>query len=310
MKIIKLLFIFLFIMKFQYSKAVEIFNIPGGGSLETGWVSNNNVNTNPINQTTYYLLEAGSTSDNIITSVYDISAYTSAYISIDIATFNSGTNNPAKIEISYNGGTSYTQTATTTTPTSSSYINYMINLSTISSQVRIRISNNGSSGRGVRIQNFFVEGILPISNAKISINEVSQGGTSGSPDYVELVAVGSPCTNIDIRDWILDEGVKNIDAWLIADGNSGVINTCAQVPNTADLTVSKCINPLTVNGPVVTNRLLLHRTNGSGGGVPATLEEPAEIFRNRGDSYLWAWNYVKGSNNLTSTKQTELPPRF
>lgn len=147
--------------------------------------------------------------------------------------------------------------------------------------------------------------IIIVATGKVTIKSDINYTTDSLASIDDIPQVIIVAKDIDI-----DEGVKNIDAWLIADGNSGVINTCAQVPNTADLTVSKCINPLTVNGPVVTNRLLLHRTNGSGGGVPATLEEPAEIFRNRGDSYLWAWNYVKGSNNLTSTKQTELPPRF
>jgi hypothetical protein len=72
--------------------------------------------------TSYYLVDAGATSDIITTATYDLSAYSSATLDLDVATFGSGSNNPAKIEISYNGGTSYTQVVTSATPTSSTYI--------------------------------------------------------------------------------------------------------------------------------------------------------------------------------------------
>ena len=134
-----------------------IFSSAGGGTFPGGWTSANNVTTTAIDQGTYYLVEAGAPSDIIITASYDLSAYSSASLSLDVATFGSGGNNSAKVEISYNGGTTYTQTATTATPTSSSYLSSSVALSgALTTTVRIRISNNGSAGRGVRLRNLLL----------------------------------------------------------------------------------------------------------------------------------------------------------
>src|SRR5690606_38373920 len=95
--------------------------------------------------------------DIITTSSYDLSSYASASLAIRVATFGSNANNPAKIEISYDGGSTYTQTTTTATPTSTSYIDGgPISLNSISNQVVIRISNNGTAGKGVRLQNIIL----------------------------------------------------------------------------------------------------------------------------------------------------------
>ena len=104
------------------------------------------------------------------------------------------------------------------------------------------------------------------------------------------------------------EGVKQVDAWVIANSQSGTINTCSprQSPGQR-LTTSICSEQLRVNGPVVTNKLLLHRTAGSTDGDPGA---PAEVFSNSGDSYLWALNYSRSLSTMTTTYQTELPPRY
>ena len=59
----------------------EIFNQSGGGTV-SGWTFTNNVTTNVIDQTSYWLVEAGNPSDIITTSSYDLSAYTSATFSL------------------------------------------------------------------------------------------------------------------------------------------------------------------------------------------------------------------------------------
>src|SRR5690606_26847013 len=126
----------------------DIFNYDGGGVAPTDWTFVNNISTNEIDRGSYWLVEAGNPSDQIITASYDLSNYSNVNFSIRVATFGSGGNNPAKIEISYDGGSTYTQTATTSTPTNSSYIDgESITLNSVSSQVKIRISNNGTSGK-------------------------------------------------------------------------------------------------------------------------------------------------------------------
>lgn len=104
--------------------------------------------------------------------------------------------------------------------------------------------------------------------------------------------------NINVRD-----GVDHIDAWLVA---SGVINTCYNLAG--NLTSGKCNARLEVNGPVVTNRLILNRTAGSDTGELSG--DPAERFNLRPDAFLWASLQARGSNKAQTVYSTELPPRF
>ena len=130
----------------------EIFNHAGGGAAPSGWTFENNNTTNDIDRTTYWLVETNPT-DIITTASYDLSSYTSAVFNVDVASFGNGNFNSAKIEISYDGGSNFTQTETTTT-TSTSYIaGGPINLNSVSASVVLKISNNGATGRGVRLQN-------------------------------------------------------------------------------------------------------------------------------------------------------------
>lgn len=165
-----------------------IFDVAGGGSLPSGWIGTNNVGL-PIDQGSYYLVEAGSPSDIITTSIYDLSSYTFVTFTLDGATYGSGANNPAKIEISFDGGSTYTQTETSATPTSSSYIaGGSFNLSTTTSQVRFRISNNGISGRGVRLRNLKLVSNPPTNS--LVITGVYDGPLSGgTPKGIELYVI-------------------------------------------------------------------------------------------------------------------------
>jgi len=138
-----------------------IFSVSGGGTLPSGWTSENNVATNPIDKSTYYLLDAGNPSDRIITTIYDLSAYNEVVLNVDVATYGSGTAYPMKIEFSTNGGTSWSATTyVTATPSSSTYITGgpITITQTFSSTTKFRFSNNGTSGRGVRIQNLIMTG--------------------------------------------------------------------------------------------------------------------------------------------------------
>lgn len=161
----------------------EIFNAAGGGAYPSvGWSDVNNVTTNNIDRTSYYLVDAGAPSDIITTDVYDLSSYGSATLTLDVASFGSGTHNEAKIEISFDGGSTFTQTETSTTTTGSSYIaGGSFALSTITNQVQIRISNNGVSGRGVRLRNIKLVALGTLPSLTISAPAdmtVFTGGTT------------------------------------------------------------------------------------------------------------------------------------
>ncbi len=132
-----------------------------------------------------------------------------------------------------------------------------------------------------------------------------QGDISYTSD--PLSSIGDiPQVIIIAKNIEIDPGVQHIDAWLVADFRSGMLNTCDIAP-AQTLTTKICNQQLTVNGPVVTNKLLLNRTFGSDESDPG---DPAEIFDNNGVAYLWAQNYLQNNGSLTTTYQTELPPRF
>lgn len=102
--------------------------------------------------------------------------------------------------------------------------------------------------------------------------------------------------------------VNQVDAWLVARGSSGVLNTCSDVSDTAALTAGICDEQLTINGPVVAQKLLLRRTAGSGSGQDSGV--PAETFNLRPDSYLWAVNLSTEAGRVQTVYSKELPPRF
>ena len=126
----------------------------------------------------------------------------------------------------------------------------------------------------------------------ITYSDAALGSASTIPQVVIIAA------NINIQD-----NVSRVDSWLVA---SSVINTCSNF--TGNLTSGKCGGLLEVNGPVITGRLLLNRTAGSG--VGAASGDPAERFNLRPDAYLWALLQARGSNKAQTVYTKELPPRF
>lgn len=178
-----------------------IFNAAGGGAYPAGgWTDSNVITTNLIDRTTYYLLETSAAgTDMITTSSYDLSSYSSATISLNVATFGTGTNYPAKVEISFDGGATYPQTFTTATPTSTTYVvGTPVALSSISNQVKFRFTNNGTgtAGKGVRIQAIKLDALG--TNPDINIT-APIGGTIFSPETTSV--------NVDLQ--VLNFNVAN-----------------------------------------------------------------------------------------------------
>jgi len=118
-------------------------------------------------------------------------------------------------------------------------------------------------------------------------------------DIPQLVIIAKSIT--------INSNVTNVDAWLIAYNKTtrdGFIKTCNIVGNTID----KCNQKLTINGPVMTDKLYLYRTAGSGAGVDGGV--PAEVINLRADAYLWAYNRISGRGKIQTVYTKELPPRF
>ncbi len=121
-----------------------------------------------------------------------------------------------------------------------------------------------------------------------------------------------PQVVIIARNITINESVENVDSWLIAPGTysggtraNGVIRTCNRP--IAQISQDVCNNKLTVNGPVVANKLVMLRTFGATGANPG---EPAEVFNLRADSYIWALRQGESSGKITTVSTKELPPRY
>jgi len=162
-------------------------------------------------------------------------------------------------------------------------------------QVQVRTAGNLTitggnipAGRSVVI---LATGTVTITG-NITYTDASLSSLRDIPQVVIMAA------NINIHD-----NVGRVDAWLVTNGT---INTCSNF--TGNLTAEKCNQTLEVNGPVVTNRLLLNRTAGSETGD--TSGDPAERFNLRPDAHLWAQLQSAGSNKAQTVYTVELPPRF
>ncbi len=110
-------------------------------------------------------------------------------------------------------------------------------------------------------------------------------------------------------DITIDQGVKRVDAWLIAQG---VINTCAVngAQNANDVNMKNCNNQLHVRGGTASKGLRLWRTAGSDGTAKDTLANPAEIFNQSADTYLWAQSQSGSVGKIVTTYTKELPVRY
>jgi hypothetical protein len=105
---------------------------------------------------------------------------------------------------------------------------------------------------------------------------------------------------------VINSSVTNVDAWLVAKNteSTGEIDTCEVIGDTSD----KCNLQLTINGPVIANKLDLRRTAGSG--IGAASGDPAEVINLRADAYLWASARAIDGGHIQTVYVTELPPRF
>lgn len=152
----KLIHIMLFVLPMLLHSQTTIFNLTGS-EVPNDWTATNNVTGNAIAKGSYLLLEAGAQSDELISATYDLSAYSSAELNFQLATYGSGTANNATVEISTDGGNSFTSIGTSNTPSSSSYIDSgAMSITSLSATMVIKLTNSGASGRGVRLKNIIL----------------------------------------------------------------------------------------------------------------------------------------------------------
>jgi len=144
----------------------------------------------------------------------------------------------------------------------------------------------------------------PGADVRISNNiKYTSAALTKASDIPQLVIIA--------RNIVIADTVTNVDSWLFAKGTgaNGIVNTCdSPVIEPVKLTSTVCDAPLTINGPVISNHLLLYRTAGSGTG--AASGDPAEVFNLRPDAYMWASTFAGDDSKARTVMTTELPPRF
>lgn len=143
--------------------------------------------------------------------------------------------------------------------------------------------------------------VVIVSSGTITIDANASGNgvryrNVGNTDISSLPQLVLLAENI-----VINNSVTTVDAWL---GARNTIYTCEEpVP----LDSSKCNNPLTINGPVVANEIILKRTSGAGN---TTGNQPAEKFNLRPDSFLRAYADKSAGSQVRTLYQQELPPRY
>lgn len=143
------------------------------------------------------------------------------------------------------------------------------------------------------------------SGASITIKDdltVSNGSYNSVSDIPQILILSDGDVNID-------EGVETIDAWIIA---KGTVNTCSGFnPSDKNLAPSAddCNDELTINGPVVSNKLILPRTYGADPSND-TMSDPAELIDYLPSTILWAYNQSKNNNAPQTVYLKELAPRY
>ncbi len=141
--------------------------------------------------------------------------------------------------------------------------------------------------------------IRSTGNVTINGNITYADGSLSNSNLPQLVIIAR---NIHIA-----QGVTEVNAWLVASGPGGVVNTCGTTNSYTGLSSNLCNAQLRINGPVIAQRLYLRRT---AGGDTGSRNAPAEILNMRPDAYIWAQNYAGGSSSIKTMHIRELPPRF
>ena len=229
----KYLLSLLLIFPFMVYSQTEIFNVAGGGALPADWVGNNNVATNDIDRSSYYLLDSGDPSDELITATYDLSSYNSAELTARIASFGSGDHNTLQVEVSTDGGINFSVVGTSVPTTGSSYIDSgTFFISNLSSTIVIKLTNSGSSGRGVRLQNIILNAFTSDPSITSSVSSIEGlGYVSGNSSLVsESFNVSGLNLTEDITISVPQDFEASLDGTtfsndnIILDGSSGSVS--------------------------------------------------------------------------------------
>ena len=158
-------------------------------------------------------------------------------------------------------------------------------------------------------------GTVPAVNITGNIQIPVDYGEGSSVSDISQVVIAPSSESGEYR-LNIGHAASQVDAWLL--NPNGTVNTCytglptAHVQNTPRAG-SMCNAPLTVNGPVSADNLLLRRDGGKdqSNTPPIAQSIPGENFNLRPDAYIWAAHHVDaGGSKYITTNSVDLPPRY
>ncbi|WP_223032487.1 choice-of-anchor D domain-containing protein [Hanstruepera marina] len=166
------------------------------GLLPTGW---SRTSVNLITSAEGYALFTQTYS--VLTSpIFDLSSYTNVTLSFDVAKYGSGSDGPITVEVSDDGGTTWTaQIFNSPTPTSSTYVTSgPTTITTLSSNVRIRFIRTNSNSQK-RLRDFLLTGTVSagptITATPTTISGLDYVETLGPSAEQTFTVEGSNLTN-------------------------------------------------------------------------------------------------------------------
>ncbi|WP_084404275.1 beta strand repeat-containing protein [Flavobacterium tegetincola] len=204
------------------------------GSLPNGWTQNNITFTTSAGGYANF-----TTTSSILTSpTYNLTGYTNVKLSLSVAKFGSGSDGPVTIQISDNGGSTWTaQTFNSATPTGSNYIDTEEEPITISGpSIKIRITRTASSSQK-RFRNYLLVGTPPPAAAPV-VTAATVNTTVGTNPNYQMTATNSP-TSYTLTSGTLPAGLSlNTSSGVISGitttaGNSSVYVTATNASGTS-----------------------------------------------------------------------------
>ncbi|WP_243345716.1 hypothetical protein [Parabacteroides sp. FAFU027] len=184
-------------------------------SSPTEWSYTNNNTNNPIQKEGYWLLDAGTPGDQIISPAFDTGNYTNLTLSFSYAGFDNGNYNSILVSYSTDGGASWSATNfLTATPTSNSTFTASGDLIIGTANTRnfkFRLSNPGSSGRGVKIKDILLTA-SPIITAPTSLEATCISLKSFNANWSAMQGATGYLLNVNKSTPAIDENFNTIAA--------------------------------------------------------------------------------------------------
>ncbi len=268
------------------------------GSLPAGWGQTS------ITFTSY----ARFTSINsVLTSpVYDLSNYINVTLSMSVAKFGTGTDGPITVEISNDGGVTWTaQTFNSATPTSSTYVNTNdVPISVTGSNVKIRFIRINSPSEK-RLQNYVLKGELAPTGPTIIVDDsgmssfgnqdvltysTSQSFSVSGSNLTTDVTVTAPSANFEVS---LDD--SNWSSSVLVAQSSGTITDVPVYVRFYPQTNGTKTGDITLSSTGATNQLITV----SGTGILPQLTAPVATSATlvTSNSFTANWNAVSGATS-------------